>query len=70
MSGREEPEMEMGSPEYMNAYLNGMQFVLMALQGRLEELDEESQEALQEVLHDYHEMTMRMRDRIRLGVSP
>lgn len=60
----------MDRPEYLNAYLNGMQFVLLALEGRLEQLDEDSQETLREVLDDYHQMAMRMRDRARLGVEP
>lgn len=60
----------MDRPEYLNAYLNGMQFVLLALEGRVEQLDEDSQETLREVLDDYHQMAMRMRDRARLGVEP
>lgn len=59
----------MGSPEYMNAYLNGMQFVLLALEGRIEELDAESEEAMREALTEYHELAMRMRERARLGVT-
>lgn len=60
---------ERDEPEYLNAYLNGMQFILMAIQGRVEELDEESQETMREVLSEYHDLAMRMRERVRLGVS-
>ncbi len=59
---------EFGSPEYMNAYLNGMQFILLALDGRVEKLDEEGQEVMREALTEYHELAMRMRERVRLGV--
>ncbi len=62
---------KMAGPEYLNAYLNGMQFILMALEGRLqEELDEENLERAQRALYEYHEMAQRMRDRSRLGVRP
>ncbi len=52
----------------MNAYLNGMQFILLALEGRIEELDEDSEETMREALVEYHELAMRMRERVRLGV--
>jgi hypothetical protein len=60
---------DMDTPEYLNAYLNGMQFLLLAIEGRLEELDEESRETMREVLEEYHQMAVRMRNRARLGVS-
>lgn len=53
----------------MNAYLNGMQFILLAIEGRLEELDGDSQDEMREVLSEYHDLAMRMRERVRLGVS-
>lgn len=56
-------------PEYMNAYLNGMQFILLAIEGRLAELDDESEEQMREVLNEYNDLAMRMRERARLGVS-
>lgn len=59
----------MQTPEYLNAYLNGMQFVLLALEGRIDELDGEEDE-LRAFLDEYHEIAMRMRERARLGVSP
>lgn len=59
----------MGSTEYMNAYLNGMQFILLALEGKIAELDGESEEAMREAISEYHEMAMRMRERVRLGVT-
>lgn len=52
----------------MNAYLNGMQFILLALDGRVEQLDQEGQEVMREALTEYHELAMRMRERVRLGV--
>lgn len=64
MSGSDER-----GPEYLNAYLNGMQFLLLAIEGRLAELDEESAAQMREVLEEYHDMAMRMRERSRLGVS-
>lgn len=59
----------MAKPEYMNAYLNGMQFILMAIEGRLSELDPESEEEMRELLQEYHDLAMRMRERARLGVT-
>lgn len=53
----------------MNAYLNGMQFILLAIEGRMEDLDEENREVMREVLQEYHDLSMRMRERVRLGVS-
>lgn len=52
----------------MNAYLNGMQFILLALEGRIEQLDAEGQEVMREAVTEYHELAMRMRERVRLGV--
>lgn len=60
----------MATPEYMNAYLNGMQFVLLALEGRIEDLDGKDREDLRSFLDEYHELAMRMRERARLGVDP
>jgi hypothetical protein len=60
----------MQRPEYLNAYLNGMQFVLLALEGHAEELDGSEAETVREFLDEYHEIAMRMRERARLGVSP
>lgn len=60
----------MRGPEYMNAYLNGMQFVLLALEGRVEELEGSERENVREFLDEYHELAMRIRERARLGVSP
>ena len=63
-------ETKMGGAAYMNAYLNGMQFILLALEGRLEQLQTPSKEHITEVLYEYHELAMRMRERAQLGVSP
>lgn len=60
----------MQRPEYLNAYLNGMQFVLLALEGHMEEFDGAEQETVRSFLDEYHEIAMRMRERARLGVSP
>jgi hypothetical protein len=60
----------MQTPEYLNAYLNGMQFVLLAIEGRIDEFDDEERETLRAFLDEYHEIAMRMRERSRLGVSP
>lgn len=60
----------MQTPEYVNAYLNGMQFVLLALEGRVEDLDGDERAAMRAFLDEYHELAMRMRERTRLGVSP
>lgn len=60
----------MQTPEYLNAYLNGMQFVLLALEGRMDDLDGEDRAEMRAFLDEYHEIAMRMRERARLGVSP
>lgn len=60
----------MQTPEYVNAYLNGIQFVLLALEGRMDDLDEGNREVVREFLDEYHELAMRMRERSRLGVNP
>lgn len=60
----------MQTPEYVNAYLNGMQFVLLALEGRMEEFDDADREIVRGFLDEYHELAMRMRERTRLGVNP
>ncbi|HEX9766255.1 MAG TPA: hypothetical protein VGA36_05795 [Nitriliruptorales bacterium] len=54
---------------YLNAYLNGMQFVLLALEGRLAQSSETTREDIMEVLYEYHELAMRMRERARSGVE-
>lgn len=54
----------------MNAYLNGMQFLLLALEGRVEDLEGDDREKIREFLDEYHQMAMEMRERARLGVSP
>ena len=68
MGGVSGPAMQ--KPEYLNAYLNGVQFVLLALEGRMEELEASDQEAIREFLDEYHELAMEMRERARLGVNP
>lgn len=60
----------LGGPAYLNAYLNGMQFILLALEGRLSEEDEPGVEDLRAAMQEYHEMAHRMRQRSRLGVEP
>lgn len=60
----------MRTPEYLNAYVNGIQFVLLALEGRMEELDDDEREALRGFVDEYHELAMRMREQARLGVRP
>lgn len=61
---------EQGGPAYVNAYLNGMQFILLALEGRIQEMEDPDKEELIAALYEYHEMASRMRDRSRLGVTP
>ncbi|MDX1611836.1 MAG: hypothetical protein R3185_05665 [Candidatus Thermoplasmatota archaeon] len=61
---------QLGGPAYINAYLNGMQFVLLALEGKLDELEDPSKEEVLEAMYEYHELASRMRDRTRLGVEP
>lgn len=60
----------MDEPAYLNAYLNGMQFVLLALEGRLSDLEDPSPAEIRDAMHEYHEMAHRMRQRSRLGVDP
>lgn len=70
MGGKSVSGRGMQRPEYLNAYLNGMQFVLLALEGRMDELDEEQQQTVRAFLEEYHALSMRMRERARLGVRP
>lgn len=60
----------LGGTAYMNAYLNGMQFVLLALEGRLSDADEVGKDEVLALLYEYHELAMRMRERSKLGITP
>lgn len=70
MGGDDVSGRAMGRPEYVNAYLNGMQFVLLALQGRLKDLDGDDRRVIEEFVEEYNELAMEMRERSRLGVRP
>lgn len=54
------------SPQYLNAYLNGIQFVLLALEGKLTRMgDRVSKAEVMEAMYEYHELAMRLRKRVR-----
>ena len=61
---------KLGGTAYLNAYLNGMQFVLLALEGRLGQLDDVDKQDIMEIMYEYHELAMRMRERSRVGITP
>ncbi len=41
------------SEDYLDAFMNGFEFILLAMQGRLSELDDETQERVRTFLADY-----------------
>lgn len=43
--------------------------MLLALEGRVQELDDEGEAIMRAFMEEYHELAMRMRERSRLGVS-
>jgi len=53
----------------LNAYVNGMQFILLALEGRLEEETDLDEADLRDFMDEYHQMAMRIRSRSELPVS-
>ena len=58
-----------GGAQYLNAYLNGMQFVLLALEGKLARMGAPSKDELIEAMYEYHELAMSLRERLRERVA-
>ncbi|MGQ0535561.1 MAG: hypothetical protein ACT4PT_05775 [Methanobacteriota archaeon] len=53
----------MEDPEYLQAYLDGMQFALLAIEGRVHQMPVFDRDALLGVLEEYHLMATEFRDR-------
>lgn len=57
------PDRRSRDPSYLNAYANGIQFALLAIEGRLRDLDTLDPLTLRSAIDEYHRMAMRLRAR-------